>query len=61
MGSVGGFKQSFLNSNQKAMPQDIGIPDFYQVGDTTWPGLGTVACLIGSKIAADKIMQRISK
>ncbi|MDN3583590.1 phytoene desaturase family protein [Mucilaginibacter flavus] len=55
-GTVGGIRQNLQNSNQKAMPHDIGIKNFRMVGDTTWPGLGTVACIVGSKIVADQLL-----
>lgn len=55
-GAVGGFKQNLRNTNQHAVPHDIGPRGFWQVGDTTWPGLGTVACVLGSKIVADGVM-----
>jgi len=54
-GAVGGYKQTPANANQGAVPQDVGVEGFYLAGDTTWPGLGTVACVKGSKIAADHI------
>lgn len=54
-GAVGGFKQSLANANQRAVPHDIGPPGFWLVGDTTWPGLGTVACVLGSRIVADGV------
>lgn len=54
LGSVGGTKLSLRNSNQRAVPHDVGVPGWIQVGDTTWPGLGTTACAIGSEIAADE-------
>jgi len=54
-GAVGGYKQTPENANQGAVPQDVGIDGFYLAGDTTWPGLGTVACVKGSKIAADHV------
>ncbi|RZL46797.1 MAG: FAD-dependent oxidoreductase [Pedobacter sp.] len=54
-GSVGGFKQTLSNSNQNAIPNDIGIKDFWLVGDNTWPGLGTVAGLISSRVVADLV------
>lgn len=54
-GAVGGFKQTLQNSNLKAIPQDIGEKDFWLVGDNTWPGLGTVAGLIGSQIVANYV------
>lgn len=52
-GSVGGYKQTLLNSNLKATPHHIGERDFWLVGDNTWPGLGTVAGLMGSKIVSE--------
>ncbi|SDR30964.1 phytoene desaturase family protein [Natronobacterium texcoconense] len=55
-GAVGGYRQTMRNTNQNAVPQDIGIDGFYLAGDTTWPGLGTVACIIGSEIAAEHVM-----
>lgn len=55
-GAVGGYRQTMENTNQQAVPQDIGIDGFYLAGDTTWPGLGTVACVIGSRIAAEHVL-----
>jgi phytoene dehydrogenase-like protein len=52
-GAVGGVRQTLANSNQRAMPHDLGIPGFWLAGDTTWPGLGTVACVLGSRIVAE--------
>lgn len=57
-GAVGGAHQTLRNSNQFAIPNDIGIPGFYLVGDTTWPGLGTVACTLGSRLVAEKVVGR---
>ncbi|NLV13608.1 FAD-dependent oxidoreductase [Haloarcula argentinensis] len=54
-GAVGGYRQTPANANQRAVPQDVGIDGFYLAGDTTWPGLGTVACVKGSEIAADHV------
>lgn len=54
-GAVGGVRQTLHNSNQRAVPHDIGIPGFWLVGDTTWPGLGTVACVLGSRIVAEGV------
>jgi len=56
-GTVGGVRQNLHNSNFKAMPHDIGVKNFRMVGDTTWPGLGTVACIVGSKIVADQLLK----
>lgn len=52
-GAVGGFKQNLYNSNFKSVPQTIGLKNFWITGDTTWPGLGTVAGLISGRIAAE--------
>lgn len=54
-GAVGGVRQSPANSNQHAVPHDLGVPGFWLVGDSTWPGLGTVACVLGSRIVADGV------
>ena len=53
LGSVGGFKQTLENANLNAIPQDIGIKNFWITGDNTWPGLGTVAGLISGRIATE--------
>lgn len=54
-GAVGGVRQTLGNSNQCAIPHDSGVPGFWLVGDSTWPGLGTVACVLGSRIVADEV------
>ena len=56
-GAVGGLQLKLQNSNQAAVPHDIGIPGFWLAGDTTWPGLGTVACTLGSSIVAKQVLQ----
>ena len=56
-GAVGGHKQTVWNANFGAIPHDIGVRDFRLAGDTTWPGLGTVACILGSEIVANQIMK----
>ncbi|WIG59128.1 MAG: Neurosporene desaturase [Ktedonobacterales bacterium] len=55
-GAVGGVRQSLANTNQHAIPHMLGVPGFWLVGDTTWPGLGTVACVLGSRIVADGVI-----
>jgi phytoene dehydrogenase-like protein len=55
-GAVGGIRPRLGNANQQAAPQEIGVKGFWLVGDTTWPGLGTVACVLGSRIAAEKVL-----
>jgi C-3',4' desaturase CrtD len=54
-GAVGGIRLNPRNSNQWAVPYDLGVPGFWQAGDTTWPGLGTVACVLGSRHVADGV------
>jgi C-3',4' desaturase CrtD len=55
-GAVGGVRQTLANSNQHAVPQDVGVPGFWLAGDTTWPGLGTVACVLGSRLVAEGVL-----
>lgn len=57
-GAVGGVRQTLANSNQRAIPHDVGVPGFWLAGDTTWPGLGTVACVLGSRIVAEGVLAR---
>jgi phytoene dehydrogenase-like protein len=54
-GAVGGVHQTLWNSNQFAIPHDIGLPGFWLAGDSTFPGLGTVACVLGSRIVAEGV------
>ena len=35
---------------------DLGPRGIWLAGDTTCPGLGTVACVLGSRIVADGVM-----
>ena len=55
-GAVGGVRLSLTNSNQYAIPHNVGYDGFWLCGDTTWPGLGTVACVLGSRIVANAII-----
>ncbi len=55
-GAVGGLRLNLHNANQNAIPHDIGISGFWLAGDNTWPGLGTVACVLGSKIVAEHVL-----
>jgi C-3',4' desaturase CrtD len=57
-GAVGGVRQTLANTNQHAVPHDLGPPGFWLAGDSTWPGLGTVACVLGSRIVAEGVMRR---
>lgn len=60
-GAVGGVRQTLANANQHAVPHDLGPPGFWLAGDTTWPGLGTVACVLGSRIVAEGVMRRAKR
>ena len=51
-GAVGGIRQTLANSNQSAVPHHCGVKGFHLVGDRTWPGLGTVACVLGGAVAS---------
>ncbi len=57
-GAVGGVRQTLANSNQRAVPHDIGVPGYWLAGDSTWPGLGTVACCLGSRLVAEGVLAR---
>lgn len=59
-GAVGGVRLTLGNANQRAIPHNLGIPGFWLVGDTTWPGLGTVACVLGSRIVADGVLREVN-
>ncbi len=56
--AVGGVRLTLGNANQNAIAHDTRIPGFWLVGDTTWPGLGTVACVMGSRIVAEGILRK---
>jgi phytoene dehydrogenase-like protein len=55
-GAVGGVRQTLANANQHAIPHDLGVPGYWLVGDSTWPGLGTVACCLGSRLVAEGVL-----
>jgi C-3',4' desaturase CrtD len=55
-GAVGGVRLTLANANQQAVPHVTGEPGFWLAGDTTWPGLGTVACVLGSRIVAESVL-----
>jgi phytoene dehydrogenase-like protein len=56
-GAVAGVRQHLRNTNQHAVPHDLGGPGLWLVGDSTWPGLGTVACVLGSRIVAEGMLR----
>ena len=37
---------SVVANSRMYVPHDLGVPGFWLAGDTTWPGLGTVAALM---------------
>ncbi len=45
-GGVGGVPLTRRNANLRALPSRIAVPDFHIVGDTAFPGQGTVACAL---------------
>jgi C-3',4' desaturase CrtD len=55
-GSVGGAHLTNRNANQFAIPHNLGGRGVWLVGDTTWPGLGTVACALASRLVAEGIL-----
>ncbi len=57
-GAVGGLRQTLANSNLRAIPHESGVRGFWLAGDTTWPGLGTVACVLGSRLVAEGVLGR---
>src|SRR5262249_24375652 len=54
-GAVGGVRQTLANANQNAIPYETALPGFWLAGDTTFPGLGTVSCVLGSRIIAEAV------
>ncbi|WP_084714376.1 phytoene desaturase family protein [Streptacidiphilus rugosus] len=58
-GAVGGPRQRPANTNQHALPHDLAGrgSGLWLVGDSTWPGLGTVACVLGSRIVAEGMVR----
>ncbi len=56
-GAVGGPHLTPRNSNQFAIPHDLGGPGAWIVGDSTWPGLGTVACALASRLVAEGVLR----
>src|SRR5262249_24857451 len=60
-GAVGGVRQNLRNANHNAIPYDLGPDGFWMVGDSTWPGLGTVACVLGSRIVAQEVARSARK
>ncbi len=55
-GAVGGVRQTLENSNQRAIPHHLGVPGYWLAGDSTWPGLGTVAACLASRHVAHGVI-----
>jgi phytoene dehydrogenase-like protein len=60
-GAVGGARQRLRNTNQHAIPHHLGVKGCWLVGDSTWPGLATVACVVGSRIVADGVRSQAQR
>lgn len=60
-GAVGGLRLTLENANQRAIPHATELPGFWLAGDTTWPGLGTVACILGSRIVAGQVARSAAR
>ncbi len=60
-GAVGGTRASLANANQRAVPHDLGIRGVRLVGDGTWPGLGTVACIAASRFVAADMIEEVAR
>ncbi len=43
---VGGIRTRVFNSNLFANSSDVGLENFWLVGDTVFPGQGTMACAL---------------
>jgi len=60
-GAVGGLRLTLENANQRAVPHATDLPGLWLAGDTTWPGLGTVACILGSRIVAAQVARNAAR
>lgn len=54
-GSVGGLRISLANSGLRAVDPGLGLPDFQLVGDTAFPGQGTLAVALSGALAAERL------
>lgn len=46
LGTTGSQPVSFFNSSLNAIPTNYGTKNFIQIGDTVFPGVGTVSCML---------------
>jgi phytoene dehydrogenase-like protein len=60
-GAVGGFRLSLANSNRNAIGHRTRIENFWLAGDGTWPGLGTVAASLCSRIVTEEVSHALQR
>lgn len=58
-GMVGGLKQTLGETNFHALPSQLPGEPCYLVGDTVFPGQGTVACALSGITAWRRVMRRL--
>ncbi len=52
---VGGLRMSVGNSGFRALDPTFGVPGLHLVGDTTFPGQGTLAVALSGALAAERL------
>ncbi len=57
----GGVRQTLRNATQNAVPHRTAVRGIHVVGDGTWPGLGTVASVIGSRIVSARVEHALGR
>lgn len=56
LGMAGSQGLTLGTSGINSIPQEFGTKSFYQTGDTTFPGVGTVSCVLSAATAARKLL-----
>jgi phytoene dehydrogenase-like protein len=56
LGMAGNQALTLGTSGINSIPQEFGTKGFYQTGDTTFPGVGTVSCVLSAATAARKLL-----
>jgi phytoene dehydrogenase-like protein len=59
VGMAGNQPLGLHNAALRAIPNHFGTPGFVQIGDTTFPGAGTVACMLSGFNAYRDCMDRV--
>jgi phytoene dehydrogenase-like protein len=59
VGMAGNQPLGLHNAAMRAIPNHFGTPVFVQIGDTTFPGAGTVACMLSGFNAYRDCMDRV--